>query len=519
MRRRFTVRAQLTAAFGVLSALLLLIAGLAWSALMTEIGAFERFVSGINARAAVATAVRQAVDERAIAARNLVLVDSARDMALEKRKVEQAHAAASSGLDRLQQMARGEDVSPEARALIAEVVRIERQYAPVALQIVALALEQKKDEAVRRMNAECRPLLAALVQASDAYTTYTAARAADTIRLAREHGVRERGIFLAVAAAALLIAVASGTVIVRRLLRALGAEPDALSAAAGRVATGDLGPVPGADQAPGGSVLASLAAMRANLVGIVTQVRDASESIATGSAQIAMGNADLSQRTEEQASALQQTAATMEELGATVRNNAGHAAHARELTQSATDVAARGGRLMAEVVASMRSIDAGSARIADIIGTIDGIAFQTNILALNAAVEAARAGEQGRGFAVVAGEVRSLAQRSATAAKEIKTLIGNSVAEVGRGSALVDSAGATMQEVVAAIERVNAVVDEISVASREQSTGVSQVGEAVSQMDQVTQQNAALVQQSAAAADSLNRQAGQLVAAVGAFST
>ncbi len=267
-----------------------------------------------------------------------------------------------------------------------------------------------------------------------------------------------------------------------------------------------------------GQLLAALKAMNESLVGIVSTVRQSSDSIATGSAQIASGNADLSQRTEEQASALQQTAASMEQLGSTVRHNAENARQANQLAQSASSVAVKGGEVVGQVVDTMKGINESSRKIADIIGVIDGIAFQTNILALNAAVEAARAGEQGRGFAVVASEVRNLAQRSAEAAREIKGLITASVERVERGTVLVDQAGATMVEVVAAIRRVTDIAGEISSASTEQSQGVSQVGEAVSQMDQVTQQNAALVEESAAAAESLKRQAQTLVDAVSAFS-
>ncbi len=249
----------------------------------------------------------------------------------------------------------------------------------------------------------------------------------------------------------------------------------------------------------------------------VASVREATSNLQNASAEIAQGNHNLSARTEQQASALEETAASMEELGSTVRQNADNARTANQLAMNASSVASQGGEVVAEVVETMKGINASSSKIADIISVIDGIAFQTNILALNAAVEAARAGEQGRGFAVVAGEVRSLAQRSAEAAKEIKSLITASVERVEQGTVLVDKAGATMTEVVTAIRRVTDIMGEISAASSEQSAGVGQVGEAVTQMDQATQQNAALVEEMAAAASSLNSQAGELVNAVAVF--
>lgn len=266
-----------------------------------------------------------------------------------------------------------------------------------------------------------------------------------------------------------------------------------------------------------GRLVHALGEMRDRLASVVHEVRRHSESVAVASAQIAQGNSDLSSRTEEQASSLQQTAASMEELGITVQQNADNARQADELARGASQVAHAGGKAVGEVVATMKEIHDSSKKIADIISVIDGIAFQTNILALNAAVEAARAGEQGRGFAVVAAEVRSLAQRSADAAREIKGLIGASVERVDRGTLLVDRAGATMQEVVASIQRVTDIMGEISSASAQQSAGVAQVGEAVTQMDQVTQHNAALVEESAAATAALETQAQQLLQAVSAF--
>ena len=253
------------------------------------------------------------------------------------------------------------------------------------------------------------------------------------------------------------------------------------------------------------------------LKGIVADIQGAANEIDVGAREISRGNQDLSQRTERQASALQQTAASMEELGTTVQQNADHARQANELAAGASGVAVRGGEVVSAVVQKMQGISASSAKIAEIIGTIDSIAFQTNILALNAAVEAARAGEQGRGFAVVASEVRGLARRSAEAAHEIKDLIGASVEQVADGARLADQAGATMQEIVSATKRVTDIMREISGASVEQSSGVAVVGEAVQQMDQGTQQNAALVEQAAAAALSLQQQAQQLTRAVAVF--
>ena len=264
-------------------------------------------------------------------------------------------------------------------------------------------------------------------------------------------------------------------------------------------------------------LLESMAAMQTSLSRVVTTVRQGSEGVATASAEIASGNHDLSSRTESQASALEQTAASMEELSSTVKQNADNARQANQLAMSASTVAIKGGEVVGQVVQTMKGINDASRKISDIISVIDGIAFQTNILALNAAVEAARAGEQGRGFAVVASEVRSLAGRSAEAAKEIKSLISASVERVEQGTVLVDQAGATMQEVVSSIRRVTDIMGEISAASQEQSLGVAQVGEAVTSLDQTTQQNAALVEQMAAAASSLNSQAGELVQAVAMF--
>jgi len=322
---------------------------------------------------------------------------------------------------------------------------------------------------------------------------------------------------LSISTVAIGLGIALAWAIARSITRALGAEPDEVSQAVARVADGDLSQSIALRPGDTSSIMAAVQRMQGSLVRVVSTVRQGSEAVAAASAQIASGNRDLSGRTEEQASALEETAASMEELGSTVTHNAENARQANQLAQTAAGVAGQGGAVVAEVVDTMKGINDSSRKIADIIGVIDGIAFQTNILALNAAVEAARAGEQGRGFAVVAGEVRTLAGRSAEASKEIRRLIQDSVERVESGSALVDRAGATMSEVVTSIQRVSDIMAEISAGSAEQAQGVNQIGEAVTQMDQTTQQNAALVEEMSAAADSLRGQANDLVQAVAVF--
>jgi methyl-accepting chemotaxis protein len=322
---------------------------------------------------------------------------------------------------------------------------------------------------------------------------------------------------VAVAFGVLALAVAMTWMITRSVLGELGGELSNAREAAQRIARGDLSQSLAVREGDTHSLFAALQAMQQALATTVATVREGSESVATASAQISQGNHDLSSRTEEQASALEETAATMEQLNSTVRNNADNARQADQLAQAAAGIASEGGKVVGQVVSTMQGINDSSRKIGDILGVIDGIAFQTNILALNAAVEAARAGEQGRGFAVVAGEVRSLAQRSAEAAKEIKGLISRNVEQVEQGTALVDRAGKTMDDIVGSIKRVSDIVGEISSATTEQSSGIQQVGEAVTQMDKVTQQNAALVEESAAAAESLETQARKLVQAVAVF--
>ncbi|MBV8471649.1 MAG: MCP four helix bundle domain-containing protein [Burkholderiaceae bacterium] len=400
------------------------------------------------------------------------------------------------------------------RARVDKVGEIRKKWLVMRDQINQLKAGGRDAEARERVKNELQPATDAYIAAVQDLLDGLIAdmhAAADDVR----HQFRE----LYVAGALMLLAVVVVAVLISWNLSAGVASGVAVACrAADRIGGGDLlyrESTQRSDEI--GQLLQSLVGMQDSLARVVSNVRHGSESVASASSEIARGNQDLSARTEEQASSLEQTAASMEELGATVRQNADNAQQANQLAQSASQVAEQGGQVVAQVVDTMRGISDSSRRIADIIAVIDGIAFQTNILALNAAVEAARAGEQGRGFAVVAGEVRTLAQRSAEAAKEIKTLITDSVERVERGTSQVDRAGQTMNEIVTSIRRVTAIMTEISAASTEQSAGVGQVGEAVTQMDRVTQQNAALVEQMAAAADSLSHQARQLVESVSVF--
>jgi len=512
-----TVRAKLTATFGGLAFLVLLIAGLAIKTLGDANDRFDGYVNGINARASTAHLVREAIDLRAIAARNLVLVTKPEDLAVEKDVVNKAHAEVGVQLAKLKKLNEDSSTAEEARRMIGDIDKIEQAYSTVALSIVDMALKGKKEEAIAKMNDECRPLLAKLVKVSEEFTAFNTMRAAKLVEASAAEYSTQRTYLILGCCLALAGAIGAGFLIIRSLTRALGAEPAELCDVVSKVADGNLTTQVQVREGDTVSVMAAVARMQASLTHVVSTVRQGSEGVSTASAEIASGNLDLSARTEQQASALEQTAASMEELSSTVKQNADNARQANQLALNASSVAVQGGEVVGQVVETMKGINDSSRKISDIISVIDGIAFQTNILALNAAVEAARAGEQGRGFAVVASEVRSLAGRSADAAKEIKNLINASVERVEQGTALVDRAGSTMAEVVTSIRRVTDIMGEISAASSEQASGVAQVGEAVTQLDQATQQNAALVEEMAAAASSLKGQAQELVQAVSVF--
>jgi methyl-accepting chemotaxis protein len=379
------------------------------------------------------------------------------------------------------------------------------------------ALREGQIEQALQLQQQFQTLVPAVRNSIDVLRALQVDEARKAYETAQQRYFSIRNFITAVIVAGALAAALLGYLMVRSIYRQLGGEPQYAAHIVHRIAGGDLALVVATREGDHSSLLAAMLGMQQSLAKTVGEIHTASDTIASASGQIAAGNLDLSSRTEQQASALEETASSMEELTATVKQNADNALKAMQLVVSASEVAMRGGKVVSEVVNTMGSINQSARRIVDIIAVIDSIAFQTNILALNAAVEAARAGAQGKGFAVVASEVRSLAQRSASAAKEIKTLIGDSLEKVDAGSLLVSQAGNTMNEVVASIRQVSGIMNEIGTASREQTDGIEQINQAIGQMDQVTQQNAALVEEAAAAARSLQAQAGNMVQLVSVF--
>ena len=508
--RQFNIGTRLGAGFAVIlsaAVAMLLVAGVVGLSARNHVLATMRAAAQIEADANV---LQVALLDGAVAVRNMGLQTQVEAVQRDEATAKSLRATAIAARKRLE----AAELTAEQRVPLKRLAEIDTEMDVQFRDAVDLAASFNTEQAGKIITGKIDPLL---VQSKATLASFVAlarrdseadAQAANDAVQATQAGVIAAGALMVIGAA--LLAWRLTISITRPLAEA--------ERAATRVAAGDLAfeiDTSGSDEAA--RLLGSLQAMRRSLAGVVARVRQNSESVATASSEIASGNSDLSARTEQQASALQQTAASMEQLGTAVNHNADSARQANQLALGASEVARKGGRVVGEVVDTMKGINDSSRRIADIITVIDGIAFQTNILALNAAVEAARAGEQGRGFAVVAGEVRNLAQRSAEAAREIKTLISASVERVEKGTALVDQAGTTMTEIVGAITRVTDIMAEISSASAQQSAGVSQVGHAVNQMDNATQQNAALVEESAAAAESLKLQAQQLVQAVAIF--
>jgi len=447
---------------------------------------------------------------------NLVYVGRHQERAGHLANVRKHMAEIDANLDKAQRLF----VTAEARQLFAQYASTAKEYEAEMARVFALEDREplsQRSEALTQALAQTRQradvlddLLSRLALQKEARARAAAEEGAQTFRSAR-------ALMLALTVCSGIAGIALGMLITRDLTGQLGGEPREAARIASLIAAGDLGVAIETRAGDQASMLYAMKQMRDSLARIVGQVRSGAESISTASAQVAAGSLDLSSRTEQQAGSLEETASSMEELTATVKQNADNALEANRLAGKATAVAVKGGEAIHEVVETMGQINDASRKIVDIIAVIDGIAFQTNILALNAAVEAARAGEQGRGFAVVASEVRLLAQRSASAAKEIKLLIGDSVDKVEIGSKLVTHAGATMNDIVESVRQVTLIIEQISTASREQTCGIEQINQAVAEMDQVTQQNAALVEEAAAACDSMQGQAAHLAGLVGVF--
>ncbi len=453
---------------------------------------------------------REALDQTGLAARNAYIFTNDNDAQNELGIVDQQKKIYLDALDKLTPAFAGDPAFEKVKRgllAMAEELKRPRLYREAG----------KMHEFGQFLVDECSPLRRQIVLDIDALLTAAQTKMASANKTS--YGVFNQSIIfiLCLTAISILLGALIAVIITRGLLKQLGGEPDYASDIAEQIADGNLAIDIATGKNDNGSLLLSIKSMRDNLALTVGNIRNGAETIATGSSQIAVGNLDLSTRTEEQAGALEKTAAAMEELTSTVKQNAQNAGQANQLALAASAIAVKGGAVVGQVIDTMGSINSSSRKIVDIIGVIDGIAFQTNILALNAAVEAARAGEQGRGFAVVASEVRSLAQRSAAAAKEIKVLISDSVQQVEIGTGLVQQAGGTMDEVVTSVRHVTDIVSEISAASQEQSKGITQVNASITQMDAATQQNAALVEEAASAAQSLQDQAAELARTVSAF--
>ena len=505
---------RLGCAFGVVLLMLVAVATLGLSRMSAIQDSMETVTKANNVEANMATTMRASVADRMITLRDIVLLEDVAGMSKEVDRLRaqaQVYADAEKTLrDALEKYG----ALPEETALLASIREANLAAQPIIEKVIALGLANKVADATKVLMGDLRAVQLKWNTDLETLDASEKRQNDEATVLAENTYVFARNLMYSLSAAAVVF----GLIIAWLITRSIVEPINRAVVVAQTVSAGDLTSeieVKTSDET--GLLLGALKVMNDSLRKIVGEVRSGTETMSTASQEIAAGNLDLSSRTEEQASSLEETASSMEELTSTVKQNSDNARQANSLAVTASEVASRGGAVVAQVVTTMEEINESSKKIVDIISVIDGIAFQTNILALNAAVEAARAGEQGRGFAVVATEVRNLAHRSATAAQEIKLLIGNSVEKVGNGSKLVYEAGVTMTEVVESVRRVGDIISEISAAGREQTLGIDQINQAIMQMDSVTQQNAALVEQSAAAAESLQDQSASLEKVVSMF--
>ncbi len=507
------VSSRLYLGFGLILAFLLGIAIFSYTRLSALNDNVNFLVNDRYAKTVLVDLISNNVNLIARAVRNVALSTDETITSQELARIKKAREEDTATLQKLSDVI----ASEKGKILMAALKQASTDYYVEQENLLTSLAKGNTDDAKKLIFGAMRTKQSAMFGALRQLSDYQRTLMSDTVTESQETYHHACVLLLIVGTAAFGLSLIAALLITRSIIRQLGGEPDYAMSIASDIASGNLARSITIRQGDQSSLIASIRVMRNRLAEIVGQVRAGTDTIATASSQIATGNLDLSSRTEQQASSLEETASAMEELTATVKQNADNARQANLLAVSASEVAIAGGNVVSKVVETMGSITASSKKIADIISVIDSIAFQTNILALNAAVEAARAGEQGRGFAVVATEVRNLAQRSATAAKEIKSLIDSSVSQVDAGSKLVAQAGTTMGEVVNSVKRVTDIVGEITSASQEQSDGIEQINLAITQMDEVTQQNSALVEEAAAAAQSMQVQASKLSEVVSIF--